>query len=221
MELHGAANTEQQWPYFSVTHPSDTKKWPHLADGRPEVRQNLQDQHFSRNKGVKQREGPQNLRRTGFIRANANTHAESANVREARRRAEGKKKCMKNNADPGPLLVLQRVAKRLEEGPQGGSQDPSSAPAPTHNTCMHICRSTHTRTMWAYAERKIRKKNKKQNQIFFFFKKSSTPAAIPAIFFHHVLNTRSARSPGRRRLTAPASLRDEPQRRRGLFIANI
>lgn len=82
-----------------------------------------------------------------------------------------KKKCMKNNADPGPLLVLQRAAKRLEEGPQGGSQDPSSAPAPTHSTCMHICRSTHTRTMWAYAERKIRKKNKKQNQIFFFFLK--------------------------------------------------
>lgn len=63
---------------------------------------------------------------------------------------------MKNNADPGPLLllVLQCAAKRLEEGLQRGSQDPSSAPAPTHNTCMHICRSTHTRTMWACAERK-------------------------------------------------------------------
>lgn len=47
--------------------------------------------------------------------------------------------------------VSQWDVKRLEDGVQRKSQDPSCAPAPTQRTCMHICKAAHAQTLWPSA----------------------------------------------------------------------
>lgn len=80
---------------------------------------------------------------------------------------------------------------------------------------MHICRSTHTRATWACAEREIREE-KKQSGIFTL----SQHRQKFRQYFPPRLNTRSARSQGRR-VTISVSLHNELPRQRGLSLVNI